>query len=89
MRLMQNHTSVSCTEQILTIIRCVTAARELVSQYIAAHGVEQKPGIAALLEFCKQAGLAYAVATATSQELARERLALARTGRDVPGHRRR
>ena len=51
--------------------------RELVSQYIAAHGVEQKPGIAALLEFCKQAGLAYAVATATSQELARERLALA------------
>ena len=39
--------------------------------------MEQKPGIAALLEFCKQAGLAYAVATATSQELARERLALA------------
>lgn len=61
----------------MTIIRCVTAARELVSQYIAAHGVEQKPGIAALLEFCKQAGLAYAIATATSQELARERLALA------------
>lgn len=51
--------------------------RELVSQYIAAHGVKQKPGIDALLNFCKEAKLPYAIATATSQELARERLALA------------
>lgn len=51
--------------------------RELVSQYIAEHGIEQKPGIAALVSFCRKVNLSYAIATATSQELAQKRLALA------------
>ena len=51
--------------------------RELVSQYIAEHGVEQKSGIAELLQFCRESGLPYAIATATSKELAEQRLELA------------
>ena len=47
--------------------------RELVSQYIAEHGVEQKSGIAELLQFCRESGLPYAIATATSKELAEQR----------------
>ena len=42
--------------------------RELVSQYIAEHGVEQKSGIAELLQFCRESGLPYAIATATSAD---------------------
>ena len=58
--------------------------RELVSQYIAAHGVEQKPGIAALLEFCKLCGCNCNFA-GTGKRAA----GACRTGRDVPGHCRR
>lgn len=51
--------------------------RELVSQYIVEHGITQKPGIAKLVQYCKNNGIRVAVATATSKELAEERLAMA------------
>ncbi|WP_298482774.1 HAD family phosphatase [uncultured Ruminococcus sp.] len=51
--------------------------RELVSQYIAEHGIVQKPGVAKLVQYCEKNGIQVAVATATSKELAEERLAMA------------
>ena len=51
--------------------------RELVSQYIAEKGIQQKPGILSLMQFCKEQGILTAVATATSHDLAEKRLQLA------------
>lgn len=51
--------------------------RELVTQYIASHGVARKPGAAKLVQFCRENGVRVSIATATSQRLAKERLALA------------
>lgn len=41
--------------------------RELTAQHIAAHGIECKPGIRALLDFCHAEGIPCAVATATDR----------------------
>ncbi len=51
--------------------------RMLVSEYIAKHGIQQKPGILSLISFCHEHGIATAIATATSRSLAEERLTLA------------
>ena len=42
--------------------------RELTAAYIAAHGIEKKPGLDALLAYLKATGRRIAVATATDRE---------------------
>lgn len=54
--------------------------RELVSLYIAEHGIAQKPGILSLLSYCRSKGIITAVATATSRSDAEKRLAMAGLG---------
>lgn len=52
--------------------------RELVSQWIAEHGIQQKPGILPLLSYCEAHQITPAIATATSRTLAEERLFIAK-----------
>ena len=42
--------------------------RALTAQYIAAHGIEKKPGLDALLAYLRESGRRIAVATATDRE---------------------
>ena len=51
--------------------------RELTAQHIAAHGIERKPGIIELLDYCKETGIRCAVATATDRERTRDYLSQA------------
>lgn len=48
--------------------------RELVSAYIAANGIETKPGILETLHYCEKENIVTVVATATARALALERL---------------
>ncbi len=51
--------------------------RQLVAAHIAQHGITQKPGLVSLLTYCHNHNICTAVATATSKQLALERLKLA------------
>lgn len=57
-------------------MECRELTYRLMEEYIAAHGIELKPGVTEVLEHLKENRLKIAVATSTKQELAQKRLRL-------------
>ena len=54
--------------------------RELVSKYMAEHGVEVKKGVRELVSYCREHNILPVIATATARKLAEDRLELAGIG---------